>query len=232
MISFSRFVEILPCLCLLQLLHFCLCSAFVLTPSYHVSRMRPSQEWVLASTSSTTGSNLNDPVSADRSQLENFLNENFPTLYSVLFQKKENVLKIARVSEESDFTVFAPNEDAFTALGEKRKQQLLDPRNGETAQKIAAYHFIRDESVPMETLLNENIGGILTLGGEVRVAPSVAGGLFGLFGGKNDGGVVLGSKARVVKSFIINNGIVHEIDALISPEILWRYMDQLRIPGI
>lgn len=72
-------------------------------------------------------------------------------------------------------------------------------------------------------------GGIITQGGEVPIERSMTGGMFGM-GGKEDGGVTLNG-AKVVKSIPLGNGVLHEVDALVSPSILWRYMDQLRIPG-
>lgn len=45
--------------------------------------------------------------------------------------------------------------------------------------------------------------------------------------------VVIGPAARIVKSYKLAGGavLVHEMDSLISPDLLWRYCDQLRIPG-
>jgi hypothetical protein len=51
---------------------------------------------------------------------------------------------------------------------------------------------------------------------------------------EEDGGLTLNG-AKVVKSLefvdATKTGIIHEVDGLISPTILWRYADQLRIPG-
>lgn len=115
---------------------------------------------------------------------------------------------------------------AFEALGEKKRMQLADARNGETTEKIAAYHVIA-EPVTAEALLAS--GGVITLGGEIPVGRSTSGGFFGV-GGQQDGGVTING-AKVVESIDIGNCIVHEVDTLISPQIIWRYMDQLRIPG-
>lgn len=61
---------------------------------------------------------------------------------------------------------------------------------------------------------------------------SKSGGFMG-FGAKEDGGVVIGNnEARVVKSVNVGGkGIVHEVDGLVAPDLIWRYFDQLRIPG-
>ena len=71
-------------------------------------------------------------------------------------------------------------------------------------------------------------GGIITLGGELPVEPATTGGFFGI-GGKQDGGVTVNG-AKVLETFQVEDCTLHEVDKLISPELLWRYMDQLRIP--
>jgi uncharacterized surface protein with fasciclin (FAS1) repeats len=66
------------------------------------------------------------------------------------------------------------------ALGDKKRMQLADDRNGETTEKIAAYHVIR-EPVTAEALFAS--GGVIALGGEIPVGRSTSGGFFGV-GGK------------------------------------------------
>lgn len=77
-----------------------------------------------------------------------------------------------------------------------------------------------------------SIGGVLTLGGELRVGRSKSGGFLG-WGAKEDGGVVIGNnEAKVVKSTNVGEkGVVHEMDGFVAPDLIWRYFDQLRIPG-
>jgi len=58
---------------------------------------------------------------------------------------------------------------------------------------------------------------------------TTSGGLFG-FGAKEDGGVTV-NQASVVSTVEVGTSVVHEVDAFVSPQLLWRYMDQLRIPG-
>ena len=96
-------------------------------------------------------------------------------------------------------------------------------------EKIGTYHAIA-EKVTAEELFNA--GGVVTLGEEaVTIERTVTGGVFGV-GGKEDGGVTL-NNAKVVQTWEepISDCIVHEVDALVSPDILWRFCDQLRIPG-
>jgi uncharacterized surface protein with fasciclin (FAS1) repeats len=94
------------------------------------------------------------------------------------------------------------------------------------------------------------VSGLVTMGGEVpvdRAKPqSVAAGpglLQRMFGGgtdaamdssnKNNNDICIGPAGRIQKTYKLDNGkyYVHEVDGFISPDMLWRYCDQLRIPG-
>lgn len=175
--------------------------------------------------------------------IEKFLSKKFPDFYNLLC-KNDSIWKT--LDECPSYTLFAPNAQAFEALGEKKRLQLEDPRNLETAQKMGLYHVIPSEAVTNQRLLTEDwtgpkpkdgsprpikVGGIQTMGGVVSVGRSKSGGFLG-FGAKEDGVAVVGSNARIIQSYILGEKqecIVHEMDGLISPELLWRYCDQLRI---
>ena len=43
------------------------------------------------------------------------------------------------------------------------------------------------------------------------------------------GDIVIGPEAKIVQSFNVEGSFVHEVSDLISPSLLWRYCDQLRI---
>jgi uncharacterized surface protein with fasciclin (FAS1) repeats len=163
-----------------------------------------------------------------------------------LLSKNDDIFKTLSDSS-TGYTLFAPNEEAFQNLGDKKLKQLADIRNEETAQKIALYHVVSIDKLTATQLRTEDwtgpkpadgsprpftVGGILTNGGEVPVGRSKSGGFLG-WGAKEDGDAVIGPNARILKSYTLgdNEAIVHEVDALISPELLWRYCDQLRIPG-
>jgi hypothetical protein len=160
--------------------------------------------------------------------IREFLQQYYPAFYSML-DMNEAVWKAIGDTEEGNdvgFTVFAPSAEALQALGEEKQNQLFDERNNETTEKIAAYHVI-GEPVTADALFNA--GGVVTVGGEVPIERTVSGGLFGI-GGQEDGGVTLNG-AKVLRTANVGSGLVHEVDGLVSPNILWRYMDQLRIPG-
>jgi uncharacterized surface protein with fasciclin (FAS1) repeats len=96
------------------------------------------------------------------------------------------------------------------------------------------------------------VSGLITMGGEVPVGrpkqqakssgPAFLERMLGTVlqpaaendpstGSKND--VCIGPAGRLQKTYKLANGkyYIHEVDGFISPDILWRYCDQLRIPG-
>ena len=160
--------------------------------------------------------------------IDTFFSENYPDTKG-LIDSNDEVAKKLREASVSGYTIFAPTAKGFQDLGDKKLSQLDDPRNLEVREKVAAYHAIA-EPVTAEELFNA--GGVITLGGEIPTF-LVGGGLFGFLGGggdKGDGTVTING-AKLLRSFTIGNSVVHEVDALVSPKILWRYADQLRIPG-
>lgn len=157
--------------------------------------------------------------------IRSFLKEYYAGFNAIL-ELNDSIWKSLAGVEEGGFTIFAPSNVVLSSLGDGKQGQLLDPRNLETTQKVGAYHVIA-ETVSAEELFNA--GGVITLGGEIPIERSRSGGMFGL-GGKEDGGVTING-AKVIKTIDLGSGLIHEVDNLVSPNILWRYMDQLRIPG-
>jgi len=160
--------------------------------------------------------------------LRQFLQKYYPAFYQVLDMNEELWKAIGDTADDAEvgFTVFVPSDEATQALGETKQKQLSDERNMESIRKIAGYHVL-SERVDVESLFQA--GGIKTVSGEIPIERSISGGFFGV-GGKEDGGVTV-NQAKILRTKTVGSGLVHEVDNLVSPEILWRYMDQLRIPG-
>jgi len=178
----------------------------------------------------------------DEQTIESYLQENYPLFESLLLSQIPDIYSTFKSGEGC--TIFAPSNSVMEGIDPKRKVQVSDPRNVEVTEKLAAYHVIPAGKVSWERLKREDwtvpkvdgvaalsIGGVLTLGGELRVGRSKSGGFMG-WGAKEDGGVVIGNnEARVVKSTDVANCVVHEVDGFVAPDLIWRYFDQLRIPG-
>lgn len=177
--------------------------------------------------SSPSQSTLRMTASPDNTQndVEDYLNTNHPIFVQALLSKNDKVWKSIR-QPNSQATIFAPTDAVFVELGDKARLQFADDRNRETVEKMAAYHVV-SEPVTAEQLFAS--GGVVTLGGTIPVDRSVSGGFFGI-GGKEDGGVTING-AKVTETIEIGDTIIHVVDKVVSPNVLWRYMDQLRIPG-
>jgi uncharacterized surface protein with fasciclin (FAS1) repeats len=177
--------------------------------------------------------------------VESFITEKYPE-FKALLTKNETLWKLIQEAQTAGCTIFCPTSAAFADLGEKRLKQLTDERNEETAQRIGSYHVILSDAVPANQLFIEDwtgpkpepgtqrpikVGGINTVGGGVPISREKTGGFMG-WGAKEDGVAVIGSdNAKILRSLKIGKSIIHETDAFISPQLLWRYLDQLRIPG-
>lgn len=191
-------------------------------------------DWETAEESSTNG------------KVIRFLETKYPTFYKLLVRDNEGFLKDLQ-QESPPHTLFVPSEAAMETLGAKALQQMMDPRNAEIRDKMGQYHLVSGKALSATELRTEDwtrgrpkdgskpntvIAAIVTLGGEVPVGRSKSGGFLGTtLGAKDDGDIVIGPSGKIVGSFQVEDCLVHEMDALISPLQLWRYADQLRIPG-
>jgi len=103
------------------------------------------------------------------------------------------------------FTVFAPTDDAFSALPEGTVASLLKPENRDDLQRILKYHVVQGRLYTDDFLRNRTFK---TLAG-AKVKLSFTNGTFSA----ND--------SKVVSSDIdAANGVIHVIDAVLLPEIM------------
>jgi uncharacterized surface protein with fasciclin (FAS1) repeats len=106
---------------------------------------------------------------------------------------------------EGPFTVFAPTDKAFEALGEDTLNAVL--KDKEKLQGILKYHVIKG-AVPSKDAIELAKGeksAKTVQGGEIK---------FSLNGDK----LMLNGKATVIKADVkVGNGVIHVIDAVIMP---------------
>jgi uncharacterized surface protein with fasciclin (FAS1) repeats len=182
--------------------------------------------------------NVDDAVTSNLVlYVQDYLKEHHGLFFDLVLSKNDRAWKL--LSRAPTLTIFAvTNEGMRKNLGESKLKQLADVRNDETVQRMAEYHLIADDAVSADALFNS--GGVVTIGnGVVPVERTRTGGgggfLFGLMGGtEEDGGVTVGGgDSRVVSTTELVDGraIIHATDNVVSPRMLWRYCDQLRIPG-
>ncbi len=244
---------------LFSCLYVCLVSrgvveAFFIAPSPSAATNQYTTSLFAAPTRNEDGSIQDNPTvvgddwetaeeAVTNAKVVRFLEVKYPTFYKLLVRDNDSFLKV--LQESKAHTIFVPNEDAMEALGAKKLQQMMDPRNEEIRDKMGQCHLLVGQAITATELRTEDwtkgrpkdgskpntlIAAIVTQGGEVPVGRSKSGGILG-FGAKEDGDIVIGPSAQIIQSFKVEECLVHEMDALISPLALWRYVDQLRIPG-
>lgn len=133
-------------------------------------------------------------------------NEDFSTLVMVLSAAAPDFLELLS-DPASDFTVFAPTNDAFDALGEalgiEIEAALMFP---DILVEILAYHVV-EGTVPAEVVVTLDGEAVETVQGESVVISIV------------DGGVVLNDVVNVVATDIFaSNGVIHVIDGVLLSE--------------
>jgi uncharacterized surface protein with fasciclin (FAS1) repeats len=103
---------------------------------------------------------------------------------------------------EGPYTVFAPNNEAFAAVGKEQLGELLQPENRDQLSSILTYHVVPGEVTAdrledgqkLETVEGESLTVSIT-GGTVRI-----------------------DDATVVRPDVdASNGVVHVIDGVLTP---------------
>jgi uncharacterized surface protein with fasciclin (FAS1) repeats len=121
---------------------------------------------------------------------------------SVLVEAVAAAGLVKTLEEPGPYTVFAPTNEAFEALGSAKLEELLEPQNKKELTEILTYHVAPEEVSSGEL---ENGQMIETVQGEdleVKIQGEEV---------KVDGAKV------VIPDVAASNGIVHVIDAVLLP---------------
>ena len=101
------------------------------------------------------------------------------------------------------FTVFAPTDDAFAALGEDTVDDLLgDP---DALRDVLLYHVIADQAVSSETALTLNGSDVEMASGDTVTVTASGVALF------------INDSAVIALDVEASNGIIHAIDEVLTP---------------
>lgn len=106
------------------------------------------------------------------------------------------------VATGGPFTVFAPTDEAFAALGEETLAMLLDPANKEMLANILLYHVVAGAVFSPEVAPGE----ITTLSGDAITISATEAGLF-----------INGDSQIVATDIGASNGVVHVINKVLLP---------------
>jgi len=124
--------------------------------------------------------------------------------FSTLITALEAADLVSTLADETAvFTVFAPTDDAFAALGEETINSLL--ADIPTLTDILTYHVIADQAVDAATATSLNGSDVEMLSGDT-VSISVQGGT-----------LYINDSAVIAADVIATNGIIHIIDAVLVP---------------
>ena len=122
--------------------------------------------------------------------------------FTTLVQALTAAELVDALKAEGPYTVFAPTNEAFAAVGEEALADLLKPENKEKLQNVLKYHVVPAKVMAADVATMEAD----TLAG-VKASVVVA----------EDGSVTFAG-AKVVKTDIdCTNGVIHVIDAVVMP---------------
>lgn len=106
---------------------------------------------------------------------------------------------------EGPFTVFAPTDEAFAKLGDETLKTLLKPENKEKLAGILLYHVVPGKIMAADAVKADG-KEVATANKNAKIKVTVK------------GGSVYVDEAKVVKTDIVtSNGVIHVIDAVITP---------------
>lgn len=99
------------------------------------------------------------------------------------------------------FTVFAPTDEAFKKLGQKKLDELSKPENQDELSSLLIYHVVPGK------YMAKNL--------KTRKAPSINGKSVQI---EVENGQIKVNNAKVVKTDLVGpNGVIHEIDTVLIP---------------
>jgi phosphate transport system substrate-binding protein len=139
-------------------------------------------------------------------------NENFSTLVSLV----QAAGLVETLSSEGPFTVFAPTNDAFTALPAEVVEYLTDPDNVDILTQILTYHVVPGRLMAADVLASESLTSVE--GGEIAVS-------------MHDMEAMVNSATITATDIEASNGVIHVISAVILPEIELPAIDPLTLTG-
>jgi uncharacterized surface protein with fasciclin (FAS1) repeats len=124
-------------------------------------------------------------------------NESFSTLVTAI---EAAGLADTLSGSDSDYTVFAPTNEAFNQLPDGTLEYLLQPENQEVLQRVLSYH-----------VLPKQVGSSEISGGEIE---SLDGGLVTEV---TDEGVMVNNASVVTPDIEASNGVIHGVNRVLLP---------------
>ena len=132
----------------------------------------------------------------------------FDTLVKVL----EAAGGVGWLSEEKQLTLFAPSDAAFDKLKQGVLDRLTEPEHADELELLVEHHVVADK-----TLASSDLQGYTRLemaeGETLLVAPA---------GDK----IRVGDATIVEPDIAADNGVIHAIDEVLVPELVWDMLER------
>lgn len=152
------------------------------------------------------------PMMADMNIVENAMNSPINTTLVAAVQAADLV---ETLQGEGPFTVFAPTDEAFTALPEGTVETLLMPENKEQLQRVLTAHVVAGDLTAADIMAQieqsaEGFANFTTVSGDALSAKMEGDALF-IFDES-------GNAARVTVADVDqSNGVIHVVDHVLVP---------------
>jgi len=164
----------------------------------------------------TNGARANDIFSIAASS------DSFETLAAAL----ETAGLVDTLQQDGPFTVFAPTDEAFTALPEGTVENLLKPKNRDMLVAILAHHVVRGAVISAD-LVGKDVKAVTVNGAAVAIDGNI-GSLRqnswkmsqdgkGQIGGYWNPHVQVNDAPVVHPDIVASNGVIHLIDKVLLP---------------
>ena len=108
--------------------------------------------------------------------------------------------------DDTDFTVFAPNDAAFAAI-----QSTVDALSTDDARELLLYHVLGGQAITADQIAE----GLTVIDNGYDVGPG--GVTVPLYVQKDDDGVRVNMATVIDADIMANNGVIHEVDQVILP---------------
>ena len=128
-----------------------------------------------------------------------------------------NALKVTKslsiLKAEGEFTIFAPNNDAFAQFPPEVMAQLFEPRNLHKLKSIIDYHIVKSVVDLNEDLMKQNGTMLVNSINNQLIEVSLGSEETLLIHDAN------GYPLQVTQKIVLSNGIIYAIDAVLLPQV-------------
>ncbi len=133
--------------------------------------------------------------------------------YSTFANALKVTTSLSILKSDGNFTVFAPNNDAFAQFPPEVMKQLFEPKNLHKLKSIVDYHIVINDINIEEELFKQNSATYLNACNSEVIEVALGSEETLLIHDAN------GYPLQVTKKIVLSNGIIYSIDAVLLPQV-------------